>query len=283
MEAPQFTARLGIVRGDVCDLGSASGRGRAAADYFSVDHDRSGRVRDASLSAGLSHVPDERTGSGVKRNHVRVAREMKDLVAVDRDIARATDLRYRDRLLLRCILTFCTGCTCGGGFVAIFPDQIAGARIQRLDDVSRRLQVKHAVVSQRRAVLPTRRHHPRPGKFQVADVRARDLIQGTEGPRVVRTPVHQPIAVCRPLERLRCDWREALHLLCRDPTSSSPWASTSGQLKSAERQGPARCACRLVGEAIRRCAGAVRSLRRTDSRESELATVPGPASKVGSS
>ena len=55
VEAPHFTARLGIVRGDVCDLRSAAGRCRATADYFSCDHDRSGRVRDAG-SAPVSVV-----------------------------------------------------------------------------------------------------------------------------------------------------------------------------------------------------------------------------------
>jgi hypothetical protein len=81
------------------------------------------------------------------------------------------------------------------GFRTIFPDQIAGGPVERLDDSPRARQVHDAVVNERRRFLRARIvHGPRPCELKLPGVLPVDLIQRTVAPGVVGPPPVQPVA-----------------------------------------------------------------------------------------
>jgi hypothetical protein len=81
------------------------------------------------------------------------------------------------------------------GTGALFPDEIAALRVERLHDVVRVEQIQDAVVHERmRLVRAAFRHRPHPRQLQIADVGAGDLLQRAVAPAVIVAAEHQPVA-----------------------------------------------------------------------------------------
>ena len=82
-----------------------------------------------------------------------------------------------------------------GGPHAIFPDQFAGAAVERLHDVVGIREIDDAVVHQRRGLIGAAFvHGPHPGQPQIAHVVARDLRKRAVVPCLVIAADHQPVA-----------------------------------------------------------------------------------------
>ena len=185
--APELRSVIRIVGGDIADVRALARRAGAAVDDLAVRDDRSGR--EVALDRNL---PDELPGAGIERNQMRLAlREVEDFVLVDRDVPHA-------RL------------AGGDGTAAVLPDEVAVARIQRLDHVPRIRQVHDPVVHERRRFLLARLHGARPGELQPRDVLPVDLAEGAVGPGVIRSAIHQPVTGWRALEHLRAHRSELL-------------------------------------------------------------------------
>src|SRR6185503_20754199 len=96
-----------------------------------VDGDRSAGGEMPLRGVADARLPQQLAGARVERHHPRVAGGEENLVLRDREAAQAA----------------VAGTLLGSG--ALLPDQIAGERIERLDDVVRVEQVERAVVHQR--------------------------------------------------------------------------------------------------------------------------------------
>ena len=121
-------------------------------------------------------LPDQLARRGVEGEEVVVVGGVDDQAAVDRDVA--VGLVLRD-------------------VAPVLPPQVAGDRVDRLDDVVGVRHVQRAAVGDRRAVLRALRQGPRPDHAQAVDVAAVDLVERTVAPAVERPPPRQPVAVRR--------------------------------------------------------------------------------------
>ena len=194
--APHFLAGLRIARGDEAGhvLGfvvtlAAIGAGHDPA----VDDDRPGRVAEPEPVVGAGHVPHDVPGPGVERHDVRIDGGEIDLVVVDGEIAGGDDAGELFGLVL----------------VPVAPEQLAGGRVERLDDAERAGDVEHAVVDQRVRLGPALGPDgPGPGELQPMRVLRVDLIQGAVAPSVERAPPVDPVRGVRIEQHLRGDRRE---------------------------------------------------------------------------
>ena len=85
---------------------------------------------------------------------------------------------------------------------AMLPQEIAGGRIDRLDDISRVRHVEHPVIGQRGPLLTAAAQGAGPDHAQLTDVVAGDLVQRAVSPAVERAAPHQPVLRRRVLEHL---------------------------------------------------------------------------------
>ena len=103
---------------------------------------------------------------------------------------------------------------------AIFPDQVSGRRVQRLNDAARVRQVHDAVVHEWRRLLRTRIvHRPGPGELKLLDVLPVDLIERAVAPRVVGASPVQPVAGRRVAQHGFGDRAELPHLTVQPKAS----------------------------------------------------------------
>jgi hypothetical protein len=106
------------------------------------------------------------------------------------------------------------------GAGAVLPDQIAGCRIERLNDAARIRQIHDAVVDERRRLLRAGVvHRPRPRQLKLPDVLAGDLIERTVAPGIVGAPPVQPVTRRRIAEHCLRHRTEVLDLRIEQETA----------------------------------------------------------------
>ena len=106
------------------------------------------------------------------------------------------------------------------GAGAVLPDQVAGCRIERLNDAARIRQIHDAVVDERRRLLRAGVvHRPRPRELKLPDVLAGDLIERAVAPGVVGAPPVQPVAGRGIAQHRLGDRTEALDLRIEQETA----------------------------------------------------------------
>ena len=154
------------------------------ADDHAVRDRRSGRVAETLRLVGLLRLPHEITGPRIDGDHRQVGRGHEDLVLVERDGAHQV------------------GPAPLGILAAVLPDDVAGPRVERLQDVSRIGQVHHAVMDQRRRLHASRFHRPHPGEPQLVDVVRCQLVERAVAVAVRRPPPRQPLLAWRIREQL---------------------------------------------------------------------------------
>ena len=155
---------------------------------------------------------------GVERHEVRVAEREIQLVVVERHAAhRRVDAE------------------------ALFPDQIAGLAVERLDDAVGVVEEDDAVVRERRRLVGAafdHRRHPR--QLQLVRVVARDLRQRAEVAGGLIAPQHRPVAGRRIAQHLVGDARVVADL-ARDGEAQDR-AAPAVRARAPAAWPPAACA-----------------------------------------
>ena len=103
-----------------------------------------------------------------------------------------------------------------GHVAPVLPDEVAGHRVDGLDDVVGVGHVQHPAVGERRARLEPLGEPPRPDHAQVADVLLVDLVEGAVAPAVGRAAPRQPVLGGRRLQHGVGDGHEVAGGLCVD-------------------------------------------------------------------
>ena len=155
-----------------------------AADHHAIRNRRSGRMGETIRLVRLLRLPHELTAPRIDGDHRQVGRGHEDLVLVERDGAHHV------------------GPAPFGILAAVLPDDVAGPRVERLQDVSRIGQEHHAVMDQRRRLHASRFHRPHPGEPQLVDVVRRQLIERAVAVAVRGPPPRQPLLAWRIREQL---------------------------------------------------------------------------------
>ena len=189
-------------------------------DDFSLCDDRSARVTVAQLVVGNRLIPDHLTGPRVERDEVRVVGGGDDLVAVDRERPHPADedvVGIDLELLL------------------VFPEQIAGQPVDRLNQPVRLRNVQNPLIHQRGRHLIAWPERPRPHELQLVGVRPVDLLERAVAPRVERAPPVDPVHRIRVGEHRVGDRREL-----REPGRRTRFVTRGG----AGRSRPGRPASR---------------------------------------
>ena len=141
-----------------------------------------------------ARFPQQPAGARVERHHSRVARSEQNLVLRDREASQPA--------VARPLL--------GSG--SLFPDQFAGLRIERLDDVVRVEEKEGAVVHDRmRLVRAAFSHRPHPRELEIRGVLRGDLFQRAVAPPMIVAAEHQPVAGIRLPQHLVGHRDEVLH------------------------------------------------------------------------
>ena len=184
---PQLLAGHGVVGDDDAGLGSAARRAAPPRDDLAAGDDRPRALqRGMRLVVEDSRLPHLPAGGRVEGKDIAVGAGVDDAVRVDGEIA----VGGRK--------------TAGGGsfrqIAAVLPDEVAGGRVDGLDDVAGVRHVEHPAVGQRRPLLAAGPHAARPDHAQLADVIPRDPVQGAVAPPVEGPPPHQPVGRRRRLQ-----------------------------------------------------------------------------------
>ena len=95
----------------------------------------------------------------------------------------------------------------------MLPDDVASARMKRLDHIVRVRHVHHAVVDQRGAGLKAIRERAGPDQAELPHVAAVDLVEWAVAPAIQRAAPHQPVTRSRVLEHLVGDGDELARVL----------------------------------------------------------------------
>ena len=161
-----------------------------------MDDHRAARGGVAFRPIGNRRLPHFLPSPRVERDEARIVGREQHLVLVDRDVAHRAhpDLRVRPDVVL--------------------PDQLAGARVERLQDVRGVDQIDDAVVHERHRFARAAAfvHRPHPHELQILDVVAGDLRQRAVAPALVVAPRHQPVAGIRIAQHLVGHRYVVLHL-----------------------------------------------------------------------
>ena len=186
---PELLAGPRVVGHDDARLGPAPWPAAPPGDHLAVGDDRTGRVPGGILRVVEElRFPDQLAGRGVQREGIVVVGGVDDHVVPDRDVP--VDADQPAQIVVDVV----------GDLAPILPLQVAGHRIDGLDDVVRVRHVQRAAVRDRRSLLRSRRESPRPDHAQVAYIVAVDLIERAVAPAVQRPAPHQPVAVRRILK-----------------------------------------------------------------------------------
>src|SRR5206468_3209691 len=133
---------------DGADPAAFAGEPGAAAEalqHLAVDRDRAAGREMSLVRIADARFPQKPARRRIERDHARIAGGEEDLVLRDREAAKPA---VAGTLL---------------GASALFPDEIAALRIERLHDVVRVEQIEDAVVHERmRLVRAAFRHRPDP-------------------------------------------------------------------------------------------------------------------------
>ena len=138
--APQLFAVLRVVAGDVAAMaGDLAG---AARDDHAVGDDRAAGILDVEIAAAIA-LPHALAGAGVEPDDEIVPGREDDVVAIERDAALA-------------LAVVAGNCLARRQRMAVFPDQIAGGGIDRLDHVARIAEIHDAVMDDGRDLVEAR-------------------------------------------------------------------------------------------------------------------------------
>ena len=182
---------------------------------LAVDHDGAAGIAVAFGVVGDGGVPHGLARTRIERGQVGIGGRDKHLVLINGEIAHgagAAALRSSRP-------------------DAVLPDQLAGAGIERLNDVVGIRQIDNAVVHQRRGLVAPRClvHRPNPGEAQVMYVLARDLGQRAVIPCLIIAADHQPVAGIGVAEHFVGDRDVVLHLPAnRNTRRRTGWAGSTG-------------------------------------------------------
>ena len=149
---PQFLAGFRVVRRDDAGKRPAARIAAPTGDHLAVGDDRPrGLVGRVHLVVENLRLPDHLARLGVQGEDVIVHAGVDDQLAVDGDVA--VDVEHRaDHVVGKIIRPF----------AVVLPEQVAGHRIDRLDDVARIGHVHDVAAHEGRALLAARRQCPRP-------------------------------------------------------------------------------------------------------------------------
>jgi hypothetical protein len=175
--APQLPACARVMGGYYAGVVTGIRLALPAGDHATVRNDRTGRGAGAQCGFQHRRFPDQSPGARIQCVHLIVGAGVDDRVAPDRDDAIGA---------------------AGHAFrigAPVFPDQIPGGGVHRLDIVSRVRHIDHAVVHQRRSLLHALTHGASPDQPQVRDIVGIDFVERAVAPTVERAAPAQP--VCR--------------------------------------------------------------------------------------
>ena len=182
----------GIVAGDEAAFVLEALAAVDAADDDAVRDARPARLGEALPVIGPRGLPDRLARPRVEGDDCRVVGGQVDLVPVEGDAAgRAPALRVL------------------GILVPVLPEQLAGGRVEGLDDVAGARQEHHAVVDERRGLVGALGHRQRPGQTQAGHVVGPDPVQRRVALVVSGAPPGQPVLRRRIPEQLVGDRGEA--------------------------------------------------------------------------
>src|ERR1041385_2395481 len=181
VEPPHFFSRRGVIRTDETLFLSICRAGAEPLNGLALDDKRSagggvfalGSVTDDGLPNGLAV-------SSIDADKMGVIRREDDLVVIDGDPT------HRRRRSTRSVI--------------VLPYQVAGARIERLQRISRVIYIEHAVMNdgcRSVTICGSILHRPGPLKTEVLYVVASDLVQRTVVRGVIVVPDHQPVVWIR--------------------------------------------------------------------------------------
>ena len=179
---PQLLAGERIVRDHDARLRPAPRPAAPPGHDPAVGDDRAGAVAGRCLPVVEDlRLPRGLAGRRVERVGVVVVADVDDEPIVDGDVPHAAGVAAHVLVdVLRQV-------------AAVLPDEVAGHRIDGLDDVAAVRHVERAVVGQRRHLLRAGHQRARPGETEVADVLARHLVQRAVAPAVERAAPHRPV------------------------------------------------------------------------------------------
>ena len=180
VDAPQLGAGLDVVAGDEAAAGLGIAAAGHALDHLAVDDERAAGIAPALGPVGGGVIPHDLAGLGVERDDMGVRGGDDQLVVVDRHVALGQVVAALGEQLRRQV-------------ALVFPDQVAGGGIERLDLVGVVEDEQHAVMHDRRRLGGAGGHRPRPGRLQVLDVVLVDLVERAVAPAVIGAPPHQPV------------------------------------------------------------------------------------------
>ena len=147
-----------------------------AGDDDAVGDDGAGVLAEALRVVALDRPPHLLAGARVEGDEDRVGPGEVELVAVEGEGAGGAGARVV------------------GQPRAVHPDDVAGHRVDGPDDVPRTGEEHDAVVHERRRLVVAGPDRYRPRELQVADVVARDLVEGAVAVAVAGAPPAQPVA-----------------------------------------------------------------------------------------
>ena len=170
------------MRGDDAGVGGGGGAAASARDDLAAGHDRPrclqrgvyGVVEDLRL-------PHHLAGDRVEGHQVVVAGGVEEQAVVDGDGALGGG--QPAHVLAEVV----------GQVAPVLPDEVAGRRVDGLDDVAGVGHVEHAAVGEGRSLLASLVQGAGPHQAQVAHVVAVDLVEGAVAPAVEGAPPHEPV------------------------------------------------------------------------------------------
>ena len=183
VDPPQLLAGLGVMAGDEAAAGLGIAATGHALDHLAVDDEGAAGVAPALVPVGSGVVPHHLSGLGIERDDMGVRGGGDEIALIDRHVAAGKVLRAGDQP--------------GREITLVFPDQVAGRRIERLDLVAEIEDVEHAVMDDRRRLGGAACERPAPCDLEVFHVGLVDLLQRAVAVAVIGAPPHQPV---------RCRW-----------------------------------------------------------------------------
>ena len=181
VDAPQLFSGADVVGGDETAPRTRARRiAPRPGNQLALHDDRSSRLRDALAIVGPFGFPDHLSGACVQRDEKRVVRGQEDLVVVDRDVAIAIPRAGDVRDVLREV-------------AAVLPQQVAGRRIERLDDVLDVGEKHDPVVDDRLDFLIAVLHRSGPDQPQFVDGVRVNLGERAVAPQAVAVAEADPV------------------------------------------------------------------------------------------
>src|SRR6185437_6907077 len=202
-EFPKLLPGLRVISADEAFFLLVKNASRKALNDLTLDDDRPARLGKVLGFRGNPRIPHDLAIDRTKRHHACVRGRSIDLVAIERYIA------HRDRPAVS-----------NRGTNLVFPDEIAGARIERLNVVAGVCDKDRIAVDDRRRLIgPALVHCTRPHQPQAFHVRSIDLLQRAVALGLVVAADHEPVASRRIAQHLIGDRNVVLYLSLHGETT----------------------------------------------------------------